>query len=167
MIVLKRVLVATDFSGPSDAALTYGRALARTYGASLSLLHVAANQFLQSTAADPVTLAAAHIRWLDNDLTAADRDELRGRAVVETSDSPARAIVDYARREAIDLIVMGTQGRSTMSQILVGSVAERVVRTAPCPVLTVRQPEHEFVVPDESDQEEESHDSPQEHLSRH
>ena len=166
MIALKRVLVATDFSATSDAALTYGRALARTFGASLYLLHVAENQFLRSTAADPATLAAAHLRWLEDDLTAADRDELRARAVVEISDSPARAIVDYARGEAIDLIVMGTHGRSAMSQILVDSVAERVVRTAPCPVLTVRQPEHEFVVPDESDQED-SYDSPQEHLSSH
>lgn len=154
MIALKRVLVATDFSATSDAALTYGRALARTFGASLYLLHVAENQFLRSTAADPATLAAARLRWLEDDLTAADRDELRARAVVEISDSPARAIVDYARGEAIDLIVMGTHGRSAMSQILVGSVAERVVRTAPCPVLTVRQPEHEFVVPDESDMED-------------
>jgi nucleotide-binding universal stress UspA family protein len=166
MIVLKRVLVATDFSAPSDAALTYGRALARTFGASLHLLHVAENQFLRPTAADPATLTAAHIRWLDDRLTEADRGELRGRAVVEISDSPAKAIVDYARSEAIDLIVMGTQGRSTISQILVGSVAERVVRTAPCPVLTVRQPEHEFVIADVSDKEG-SHDSPQERPRRH
>jgi nucleotide-binding universal stress UspA family protein len=150
MIVLKRVLVATDFSAPSDAALTYGRALAQTFGASLHLLHVSENQFLRPVAADPATLTSAHLRWLDDRLTATDRDRLRARAVVQISDSPAKAIVDYARTEAIDLIVLGTHGRSAMSQILVGSVAERVVRTAPCPVLTVRHPEHEFVIPDVS-----------------
>ena len=65
-----------------------------------------------------------------------------------TAISPAAAIVDYARREQIDLIVMGTHGRGGVAHLLMGSVAERVVRTAPCPVLTVRHPEHEFVLPD-------------------
>ena len=51
----------------------------------------------------------------------------------------------------IDLIVMGTHGRGAIAQLLVGSVAEKVVRTAPCPVLTVRHPEREFVVPDAAD----------------
>jgi nucleotide-binding universal stress UspA family protein len=56
--------------------------------------------------------------------------------------------VQYARDESIDLIVMGTHGRGPFSHLLMGSVAERVVRAAPCPVLTVRHPEHEFVGPD-------------------
>jgi nucleotide-binding universal stress UspA family protein len=70
------------------------------------------------------------------------------RQVVITSDAPAAAIVDYAAREHIDLIVTGTHGRGGVAHLLMGSVAERVVRTAPCPVLTVRHPEHEFVLPD-------------------
>ena len=65
-----------------------------------------------------------------------------------TSNSPALAIVDYARQERINLIVTGTHGRGAVAHLLMGSVAERVVRTAPCPVLTVRHPEQEFVVPD-------------------
>jgi nucleotide-binding universal stress UspA family protein len=65
-----------------------------------------------------------------------------------TSGSPAYAIVDYAREYDIDLIVMGTHGRGALAQLMMGSVAERVVRIAPCPVLTVRHPEHEFVQPD-------------------
>jgi K+-sensing histidine kinase KdpD len=68
--------------------------------------------------------------------------------VLDTSDQPAEAITRYATSEDVDLIVMGTQGRSGLSHLLAGSVAERVVRHAPCPVLTVRHPEHEFVVPD-------------------
>jgi nucleotide-binding universal stress UspA family protein len=148
MIVLKNVLVATDFSPASDAALAYARALARTFGASLHLLHVAENQFLRPAAADPATIKTAQLRSLNERLTAADRDRLGAVAVLEVSDTPADAIVEYARRATIDLAVIGTHGRSGMSQILVGSVAERVVRTAPCPVLTVRHPEREFLVPD-------------------
>ena len=65
-----------------------------------------------------------------------------------TSNSPATEIVNYARRNGIDLIVMGTHGRGAIAHLLMGSVAERVVRTAPCPVLTVRNPERDFVRPD-------------------
>ena len=56
--------------------------------------------------------------------------------------------MQYATEHGIDLIVMGTHGRKALGHLLVGSVAERVVRAAPCPVLTVRHPEHEFLVPD-------------------
>ena len=77
-----------------------------------------------------------------------DRTVLGATAVVRISTSPALAIVDYAREVRVDLIIMGTHGRGAMAQLLMGSVAERVVRTAPCPVLTVRHPEHEFVLPD-------------------
>jgi len=62
--------------------------------------------------------------------------------------APAESIVQYAKEYAIDLIVMGTRGNRALAHLLMGSVAERVVRTAPCPVLTVRHPEREFLVPD-------------------
>jgi len=68
--------------------------------------------------------------------------------VLITSSSPAFAIVDYAREHEIDLIVMGTHGRGALAHLMMGSVAERVVRLAPCPVLTIKHPEHEFVQPD-------------------
>ena len=58
------------------------------------------------------------------------------------------AIVEYARVEDIDLIVIGTHGRGALAHLVMGSVAERVVRFAPCPVLTVRHPEREFARPD-------------------
>ena len=73
---------------------------------------------------------------------------LRARPIIITSNTPALAIVGYARDARVDLIVMGTHGRGAMAHLLMGSVAERVVRTAPCPVLTVRHPEHDFVLPD-------------------
>jgi nucleotide-binding universal stress UspA family protein len=159
MIVLKHVLVATDFEPASEAALTYGRALARNFGASLHLLHVAENQFLRPSPTDPAIIKAAYLRSLNERLTADDRR--RGaRVALEVSDEAAATIVQYARTEGVDLIVMGTHGRSAIAQVLVGSVAERVVRTAPCPVLTVRHPERDFVVPDPSERRE-VHDSPQ------
>ena len=65
-----------------------------------------------------------------------------------TSSRAAETIVQYARDHAVDLIVMGTHGRRALAHVLMGSVAERVVRMAPCPVLTVRHPEREFVAPD-------------------
>jgi nucleotide-binding universal stress UspA family protein len=96
--------------------------------------------------ADPYLLNVTAARRLHERLTDEDRAVLHAHVVVETSDAPADAIAAYAASANIDLIVMGTHGRS--AQLLVGSVAERLVRTAPCPMLTVRHPEHEFVLPD-------------------
>lgn len=145
MIWLRSVLVATDFSAPSEAALTYGRALTKTFGATLHLLHVLDNDFLNPMAADPFVVHAAADRQVNDRLTDDDRRTLSARAGVHVSSEPADAIVTYARLNDIDLIVTGTHGRSGMTHLLTGSVAERVVRTANCPVLTVRHPEHEFV----------------------
>ena len=147
MIVLKTVLVATDFGPAANAALTYGWALARNFGAEIHLLHVMENSFLRASPADPHAHRVAVIRTLHEQLTAGDRP--KAHVVVETSDNPADAITEYANTANIDLIVIGTNGRSGVAQLLVGSVAERVVRMARCPVLTVKHPEHEFVVPDE------------------
>jgi nucleotide-binding universal stress UspA family protein len=145
MIALKQVLVATDFSGASDAALVYGRELAHAFGAKLHVLHVMENVFLRPMVDNPHAIREAACRMLSECVTDADRDTGWARAVLETSDHPVDAIVAYAKKEAINLIVMGTEGRGAMAQLLVGSIAEHVVRVAPCPVLTVRHPEHEFV----------------------
>jgi nucleotide-binding universal stress UspA family protein len=157
MIQLKHILVATDFSEASDAALVYGRALARSFGATLHLLHVAENVYLKTMAGESYAavfpdlqrdVEAAAQKQLDERLIDNDPDRLPAKGTVLTSNVPAVAIVDYARRTGIDLIVMGTHGRGAVAHLLMGSVAEKVVRTAPCPVLTVRHPEHEFVLPD-------------------
>jgi len=148
MIVLKHILVATDFGPAADAALTYGRALAHSFGATLHVMHVAENFFLRPTVGDPHALKAVVARRLEERLTAEDRTSLHAHAVLETSDHPADTIAGYAKDANIDLIVIGTHGRHGISHLLVGSVAERVVRTASCPVLTVKHPEHEFVVPE-------------------
>jgi nucleotide-binding universal stress UspA family protein len=157
MILLKKILVATDFSEPSDAALAYGRELARTFNAQLQILHVADNIMTRAYGSDGFVFAdpelqrdveAAATRTIDALVSPEDRQALRTETVVLTSNTPAFAIVDYAQHSDIDLIVMGTHGRGAVAHLLMGSVAERVVRTAPCPVLTVRHPEHEFVLPD-------------------
>src|SRR4029078_249739 len=157
MIALKKILVATDFSEPSDAALAYGRELARTFGASLTVVHIADNILTRAYGADGIVLADPELqreietsaqRQVDAVLFDEDRQMLGAVALVITPNSPAAAIVTYARDASIDLIVMGTHGRGAIAQLLMGSVAERVVRTAPCPVLTVRHPEREFVLPD-------------------
>jgi|SRR5262245_22502460 len=157
MIALKTVLVATDFGPASESALRYGRALARGFGATLHVLHVTENVFARAMdgygyAAIPPQvqedLERAGRRQTEELLDDEDRRELHAIAVTATSNSPANAIVTYAAANRIDLIVMGTHGRGPISRLFMGSVAERVVRMAPCPVLTVRNPEHEFVLPD-------------------
>jgi nucleotide-binding universal stress UspA family protein len=157
MMTLKNILVATDFSEPSDAALSYGRALADNFKATLHLVHVVGNMSSAIYGAEAYVVSVPELqqeiedaarRQLDDLLMDSDERPLPSRRVLITSNAPALAIVEYARREQIDLIVTGTHGRGAVAHLLMGSVAERVVRTAPCPVLTVRHPEHEFVVPD-------------------
>jgi nucleotide-binding universal stress UspA family protein len=156
MIALKNILVATDFGEASDAAVAYGRELARSFGATLHVLHVADDVYVRLGGDAYVAVLpelqkdienAAH-KSLDQLLVDNDPNPLPVKKVVITSSSTASAIVQYAADAGIDLIVVGTHGRGAMAHLLMGSVAERVVRTARCPVLTVRHPEHEFVLPD-------------------
>ena len=156
MILLKNILVPTDFGEASDAALSYGRDLARTYGATLHVLHVAENLVARYANVEALALLpqlqtdideAARKRMAEL-VTHEDRTMLRAKPVVLEAFGPAEAIVEYAKTYNVDIIVMGTHGRGALAHLLMGSVAERVVRTAPCPVLTVRHPEHEFIVPD-------------------
>jgi nucleotide-binding universal stress UspA family protein len=136
-----RILVPTDFSSQADAALAQARALAAQFGATLHLLHIAENVFLRAVVGDPHALEVAARRALEDRLTAEDR--ARGTVTaLETSDEPAKEIIQYARETGIDLIVMGTHGRTGLPHVLLGSVAEHVVRTAPCPVLTLRGADH-------------------------
>jgi len=155
MIALSDILVATDFSEPSAAALTYGRELARHFESTLHVVHVVGTM---QSAFSGAAVAAVSLSDLQQQAEDAARQELADlliddgapppvRQVIITSNSPAGAIVDYARQRGVGLIVAGTRGRGAVAHALIGSVAERVVRTAPCPVLTVRHPEREFVVP--------------------
>ena len=77
-----------------------------------------------------------------------DRRELLATTVLRVSNSTAQVIADYAKEASIDVIVIGATGRGTVDRMLMGSVADKVIRRAPCPVLAVRHPEREFVFPD-------------------
>lgn len=141
-----RILVPIDFSPPSDAALEYARTIATRFGATLHLFHVAQDPYQAFYSTEVYVpaieglrdeIAAESLKRLKERLRASD---LHATATVVIG-TPAWSIVEYAGGHEIDLIVMGTHGRGGMSHLLMGSVAERVVRTASCPVLTVREPQ--------------------------
>ena len=161
MIALKQILVATDFSEPAGVAVNYGRDLARAYDATLHVVHVIENMLafygpdIGFAVADLERNIEAGVRRdLDSTIATRDDDPLKVLAVVKHGSNVAHAITEYARTNAIDLIIVGTHGRGAVSRFLMGSVAERVVRTAPCPVLTVRARERNFIdLPDNDDAE--------------
>jgi nucleotide-binding universal stress UspA family protein len=120
---VREIVLATDFSEASESAVQTARDYAHLFGARVHLLHVASS--------DEENLAPLLAGLADTFIpTATVVRAIRGGV-------PAREIVTYAREHRIDLIILGTHGRTGMSRALLGSVAERVVRTAPCPVLTV------------------------------
>jgi nucleotide-binding universal stress UspA family protein len=149
VIALKTILVPTDFSEPSANALRYARAFAENFNAALHLLHVLEVPVFTGWEAPPLVLEDLEQgarNQLERLLTAEERQQFRAQLVL-LNGSPFVEIVRYAREQGVDLIVMGTHGRGPIAHMLLGSVAERVVRKAPCPVLTVRHPEHEFIMP--------------------
>jgi len=151
MIKLTTILVPSDFSECSDAALRYGLELARRFDARLHLLHVVQDPLTQPWAAEGFSapLFEAVEKWQREAkarLAAAIPLSDVGRVTVSATVAwPYAEILRYAAENDVDLIVMGTHGRSGVSHMLLGSIAERVVRHAPCPVLTVRHPQREFV----------------------
>ena len=151
MIRLTTILVPSDFSECSDAALRYGLELARRFDARLHLLHVVQDPLTQPWAAEGFSapLFEAVEKWQREAkarLAAAIPLSDVGRVTVSATVAwPYAEILRYAAANDVDLIVMGTHGRSGVSHMLLGSIAERVVRHAPCPVLTVRHPQREFV----------------------
>jgi nucleotide-binding universal stress UspA family protein len=154
MILLNAVLVATDFGETSRAALDYGRNLAKAFGGTLHLLSVvdtavavSAAEFYSANNLETELVEGAQ-RGLDALLTTDDRERLHAVPAVRASGSVAATIVEYAKETHVDVIVVGTHGRGSVAHFFMGSVAEHVVRHAPCPVLVVRPNEHEFIIPD-------------------
>lgn len=151
MIKLQKILVPVDFSDFSAKAQRYGEELAAKFHAELHLLHAleAVPIMNGDSIYFPPDLAAqeedAAIKML-NDLKVNAADDVK--VVRELKHGhPFVEVIRYAKENDIGLIVMGTHGRGAIAHMLLGSVAEKVVRKAPCPVLTVRDKEHEFVMP--------------------
>jgi len=134
--MFNQILVPTDFSRASDAALGHARMLAGSTGAAVHLLHVVDSAFVATVLTDQRNYESAAHEKLHQRLSG---EHPGGIPVVERSEAPAEVITRYARTHPIDLIVMGTHGRGRVARLLLGSVAEKVARTAPCPVLTMRE----------------------------
>jgi universal stress protein A len=137
----RKILFPTDFSHTGDAALELATSLARERGAELLIVHVeeppaayGAGEMYYGMP-DPVT---DDLRKMLDQVTPTDPQIPCERRLI-TGD-PATAIARLATDEGVELIVMGTHGRTGLMRLLMGSVAEAVVRRAPCPVLTLRQP---------------------------
>ena len=130
--------------------------MAGAFGASLHVLHVLEDLAAHAWTTEVYVAALPGVHEemerqaqerLEQVLTPEEQRAAYTAAIVLRSGSPFVEVVRYARDEGVDLIVLGTHGRGAIAHMLLGSVAERVVRKAHCPVMTVRQPEHEFVMP--------------------
>jgi nucleotide-binding universal stress UspA family protein len=152
VIKLKKVLVPTDFSDSARHAFRYGLSFAREYRAELVLLHVVENLTV-GYASDlfPVPMAEVFQEisgYAKSELAKlAEEAKQKGVAVTElvAQGKPSAEIIRHAAENDVDMIVLGTHGKGMLDQALFGSTTERVVRRAPCPVLTVRMAGHEFV----------------------
>jgi nucleotide-binding universal stress UspA family protein len=155
MSPFRKLLVPIDFSSHSDEALRVACSLAKAFDAPVTLLHVFSPPIYPMPEGAFVTLPAAYA-----ELIAATRtrlEEIAGKARKEhgavkidsayIEGAPFREIVAFARTHGHDLVVMGTHGRTGLKHAFLGSVAEKVVRKAPCAVLTVRLPGHSFEHP--------------------
>jgi nucleotide-binding universal stress UspA family protein len=149
---LKNILVAVDFSSPSSKALDYAVAFARQFRARLTLLHVVEPMVYPE---NYVTLPAVNedinrsLMQAAEEKLASQRDRVAAERVQVNAltrlGRPYVEITEAARELGADLILVATHGHTGLKHVLLGSTAERVVRHAPCPVLTVRDREHDFI----------------------
>jgi nucleotide-binding universal stress UspA family protein len=158
MIKIETILVPTDFSEFSKYALKYSIAFAQTFKARIILIHITPEREMDAIRQASVHMQGENLEELVKQRKAEDRKqldefippELKKGITVETIHRvgiPFMEIIKAAREKEVDLIVIATHGKSGLSHILFGSVAEKVVRKAPCPVLSIRHPEHEFIMP--------------------
>jgi nucleotide-binding universal stress UspA family protein len=146
MSEIKRMLIPTDFSPTSDIAFNYAIDMAVRQGASVHLLHVIDDGSFATAYPDGfyVELPGLRTQLIEEatrrleQMAALCVEAGRPTTIETTVGRPARVIADTAKERGTDLIVMGTHGRSGFAHLVLGSVAERVIRTAPCAVLTVR-----------------------------
>jgi len=154
MIKIERVLVPTDFSDYSELALQYGVSFCREYGAEMILLHVLEDPFYPATGAsfgfdmsDFFTRMEAETRSRLEEIVSSEaaRDIKIQPMIVR--GTPFLEIIRVAKERDVDMVVLATHGRTGLAHVLMGSVTEKVVRKAPCPVLVVREAQHEFIMP--------------------
>jgi nucleotide-binding universal stress UspA family protein len=145
---IRRILVPVDFSPHSDRAVSYATGLATRLDASIELLHVVEDPFLAAAWNPDIYIpdVTQTLTSLSDDAQAQlaiARAGVRAQGIpasgVVRRGAPAKTIVEHAGTDHFDLIVMGTHGRTGLSHALLGSVAERVLRHASCPVLTVTE----------------------------
>ena len=155
MIKLETILHPTDFSEPSNYALKYALSFAEEYKAKLVVCHVieevAKAMYFDMLQAPPLAELMADIeaqaqKALDDLVPAEYREKLTIEHVIRKG-VPFLEIVRCAEEIRADMIVCGTHGRTGLKHALFGSVAEKIVRKSPCPVLSVRHPEHQFEMP--------------------
>ncbi len=152
MATFKRILMPTDFSSQANQALRYAATLADTFKADLTLLHIVtifdddpnveSHDFPDIESFYKQLDDSAHARMKEY---APHYEKVKIKNVTQRSVSPADEILNYARNNQHDLIVMGTHGRSAITHFLVGSVAEKVVRHSSCPVVTVSHQEKDVM----------------------
>jgi nucleotide-binding universal stress UspA family protein len=145
MMQFRHMLAPTDFSEYSKQAVASALELAKKFGAKLSILHVVELPPYPVEGYVPPSLTSTFLEDLERQATqdlaqVVPEAESAGIEVARlvTVGSPYRKIIDMAEAEQVDLIVMATAGRTGFSRLVMGSIAERVVRTASCPVLTIR-----------------------------
>ena len=154
MITLKKILAATDFSAHSEIAVRYAAEFARAFDAEVLLCNVVGHaDILSQIPPGGEGYFPPNLEELHEDQARKECEQIlknsgiaRGRVVVNVG-SPFVEIIRLARDEDVDLIIIGTHGRGAVAHMLLGSVAEKIVRKAPCPVLTVRHGEHDFAMP--------------------
>jgi len=146
---MKKIVFATDFSEGSLTALPYAIDMAKNYGAKLYFVHVIYD--IAKTTGWYVPHVSVEEMYRDMESGASDElkkifvEEMRGFKDIEhvvLKGTPYEEITGFASDENIDLIVLGTHGRTGINRMLFGSTAEQIVRSAPCPVLSVRIPAH-------------------------
>ena len=146
MIAIRQILVPTDFSGPADSALKYARTLAEEFGSHLHIFHVVPEPYVYPWGTEISTLPLADLMAQSESLSNTRLTELipkdqapKGGLTTSTAiGTPVDRILEYINASHIDLVVMGTHGRGPVGHLLLGSVAERMVRRSPVPVLTVK-----------------------------
>jgi universal stress protein A len=151
-VTLKKIIVPTDFSAGSGKALEYAAALAAQFDAKVTLLHIAeVGSMGYEHGTDDFPRMESQLRIAAEKQIADGENESSaiefkvGRGWPFGGKRACHEIVEAARKQRADLIVISTHGFSGLNRLILGSTAERVVRHAPCPVLVVRAREHEFI----------------------